>query len=270
MAIVCVSRGSASGGKQLAQGLAERLGYEIVSREDIVQEASQFGASEKRLQETILRPLHFWERFSDERRRYLTFVQAALCEHCTRDRIIYHGNAGHLLLHGISHVLCIRLIAPMEFRVGVLAERDGIEAEEAARLIERVDTQRRNWTQFIYGVDWLDPNLYDLTINLQTMNVSTAVEIAAAATQRPEFEPTPASTQAMADLLLASRVRAALAANPDTAAAHITVEADGGNVRLSGRVRPASMVASVLDEVDKVEGVKRIDRQELDAPDLTV
>ena len=46
MAIITVSCGSASGGLMLAQNLAEKLGYEIVSREDVIHEAARFGASE--------------------------------------------------------------------------------------------------------------------------------------------------------------------------------------------------------------------------------
>ena len=113
MPIITISRGSASGGLSLAQGLAERLRYELVGREDIIQEASKFGTSEERLQGALLKPVRFWDRFGDERRQYLAFVQEALCERAKGDRIIYHGNAGHLLLWGISHVLCVRLIAPL-------------------------------------------------------------------------------------------------------------------------------------------------------------
>ena len=98
MAVVTISRGSASGGLLLAEKLGEKLGYDIVSREDVIREAARFGASEESLQEALLKPPSFWDRFRHERRRYLAFVQAALCERAQKDRIIYHGNAGHLLL----------------------------------------------------------------------------------------------------------------------------------------------------------------------------
>lgn len=270
MAIVCISRGSASGGLQLAQGLAKQLGYEVIGREDIVREATHYGVSEQVLQEAIVKPLRFWERFHDERRRYLTFIQAALCEHATRDRIVYHGNAGHLLLHGVAHVLCIRLIAPRPLRIRMLRERRGLSEEESIRYIELIDRQRRDWTQFLYGVDGLDPSLYDLTLNLKTLDIDGAVEVAAAAARRAQFEPTEASRQAMADLLLASRVRVALAANPETASAAVEVRADRGLVHLSGKVRPASMVEAVLEVAGAVEGVREIDRQNLAAPDFTL
>jgi len=270
MAIVTISRGSGSGGLLLAERLAEELGYEVVSREDIIREATDFGAPEEKLQEALLNPPGFWDRFKHERRRYLAFVQAALCAHAQRDRIIYHGNAGHLLLRGISHVLCIRIIAPTPFRVRMLIEQQKMGHEEALDYIEKADRQREQWTRFLYGVDWLDPSLYDLTVNLRSLDVAGAAAVAAAAARNPKLEATEASRKAMADLVLASRVRAVLAANAETASAEVEVDAKDGVVYLKGRLRLASMVALAVDLAGGVEGVRRVDREQLDAPDYTV
>jgi cytidylate kinase len=270
MAVVTISRGSASGGLLLAQKLGERLGYDIVSREDVIREATHFGASEESLQEALLKPPTFWDRFRHERRRYLTLVQAALCERAQNDRIIYHGNAGHLLLQGVPHVLCIRLIASMSFRIQQVMERQHLSREKAIRCIEAADQQRRDWSRFLYGKDWLDPLLYDLVINLKSMDVEAAAEVAETAARGEAFQPTEASRQAMANLVLASRVRAALAANEKTASVEITVEADDGRVSLKGKVRPEALVESVIGVATKVEGVRKLDRRDLDAPDYTV
>ena len=74
----------------------------------------------------------------------------------------------------------------------------------------------------------------------------------------------------MADLTLASRVRAAVAAEGRTAGAEVEVRADDGVVVLRGRLRPPSLVDAVLEVVARVEGVDRVDRTDLAAPDYTV
>ncbi|MGD8362312.1 MAG: cytidylate kinase-like family protein, partial [Gemmatimonadota bacterium] len=131
MPIVTISRGSGSGGLMLATEVAERLGYEAVSREDLVAEATGFGVSEEELREALLKPPGLWSRFSRQRNRYLAFVQATLCKRVQKGGVVYHGNAGHLLLPGIAHVLCVRLIAPVAFRVKNLRERSGMDEDEA-------------------------------------------------------------------------------------------------------------------------------------------
>jgi cytidylate kinase len=268
--IITISRGSASGGRALAEGLAGRLGLALVSREDIIEEASKFGVSEGALQEALLKPVRLRDRFGHARRRYLAFVQEALCERARDGRIIYHGNAGHLLLRGVSHVLCVRLIAPLAYRIGVVMERQALSREAAIRHIEELDRQRKDWTRFLYGVDWLDPSLYDLTISLQTLDVAGAVELVATAARHPAFQPTDQSRRAMADLLLASRVRAALAADRTTASIEVEVRAEGDVVFLKGRVRPASVVDPIIRVAAGVPGVREVDRRHLDAPVYTV
>lgn len=270
MAVVTISRGSASGGLLLAQTLEKTLGYEIVSREDVIREAARFGASEESLQEALLKPPSFWDRFKHERQRYLAFVQSALCEKARKDRVIYHGNAGHLLLCGVPHVVRIRLIASMSFRIRMVMERQHLSRSEAIRDIENADRQRREWTRFLYGQNWLDPVLYDLVINLETLTVEAAAHIVVATVQRPEFQTTDASRKAMEDLTLASRVRAALASNEKTGSVEIKIRADDGVVFLRGRLRPADLVESVVAVAREVEGVREVDRRDLEAPDYTV
>ncbi|MEW5733933.1 MAG: cytidylate kinase family protein [Thermodesulfobacteriota bacterium] len=270
MAIITVSHGGASGGVKLAEDLSKRLGYKLVSREDIVREAARFGVPEDMLKQALVRSLSFWDRLRHERRRYLAFVQAALCEHAASDNIVYYGNAGHLLLAGVSHVLCIRLIAPLALRIKIAGERLNLSQDDAVPFIEQMDRERQNWTRFLYGVDWLDPGLYDLTINLKTMDVAGAVEVAAAAAARPEFAPTDASRAAMSDLLLASRVRAALASDGRTASVDIAVRAGAGVVHLKGKLRSASLVSAVMEVAEKVPGVTGLDREELDALEVMV
>jgi cytidylate kinase len=270
LSVITVSRGSASGGQLLAEKLAARLGYDIVSREDIVREAARFGVPEDELQEAMLRAPRFWQRFSHQRRRYLAFVQAALCERAAKDRLVYHGNAGHFLLAGVSHVMCVRLIAPTPERVELLQRRAGMGAEEALRHVEEGDKRRQQWTRFLYGVDWLDPVLYDLTVNLKTLDIEGAVEVVVAAAGRPQFRATDESRKAMGDLVVASRVRAALASSPEIGVLPVDVTAREGVVLLKGRLHSVSQVESVLKVAGEVDGVKRIDREQLDAPNLTV
>lgn len=254
----------------MAEGLAAELGYEMLSREDIVSEATAFGAAEESLQKALLTRPSFWDRFKHERRCHLAFVQAALCEHAQKDRIVYHGNAGHLLLRGVSHVLCIRIVAPESVRIQMLMERQGMGREEAIGFIKKVDRERQAWTRFLYEVDWLDPNLYDLTINLRTLDVGRAVEVAAAAARNPAFEPTEESREAMAGLVLASRVRAALAGNSKTCSAEVEVDAKQGIVYLRGKLRHSSMVDAVISVASDVPGVQGVNREDLAAPEYSV
>lgn len=269
MAIITISRGSASGGLLLAKGLSEKLGYQFISREEIIRSATKFGVAEANLEKALLGPPVFSEDFKHVINCYITFVQEALCDRAEKDNIVYLGHAGHLLLRGISHVLRIRLIAPPSYRIQTLVERNGMTEEHAAHYIDSVDAQRRAWTLLLYGLDWLSPSLYDLTINLETMNIDSAVEIAATAANCQEFAATSESQKAVKDLLLESRVKAALASDAVAGSNEIEVHADSvsGMVFLRGEVQPASVVDEMIRVAREVAGATKVDGSQLHGSD---
>lgn len=53
-----------------------------------------------------------------DRFRYLSFIQATLCEKAIKDNIVYYGHAGHLLLKGACSVIKVKVIATLNQRMG--------------------------------------------------------------------------------------------------------------------------------------------------------
>lgn len=252
MAIITISRGSMSGGEALAERLAKKLGYPSVGREVIVAAAEKLGVSEQTLSEKFMRSPGLWERMTSNRRFYLVAVQAALVEHAARGDLIYHGHAGHLLLRGIPSVLRVRLIAPMDFRIRAVMERHQLDRDDAEAYIRRVDEERARWTKFIYGVDWTDPSLYDLVVSLEKMSMETASHMIAAAAGQPEYSTTDEVRKELANFLLASRVKMALASNPQTRHFELDVHAEDGELEITG-ILPAAYMLSVTSSRDEDE-----------------
>jgi cytidylate kinase len=184
-----------------------------VGREVIVAAAEKLGVDEQLLSEKFVRSPGLWERMTSNRRLYLVAVQAALAEHAANGDLIYHGNAGHLLLRGIRSVLRVRLIAPLDLRIRAVMERKRSGRRESH--IRQVDEERIRWTRFIYGVDWTAPSLYDLSVNLERMSMDTACLVIAEAVRQPEFATTREVEKELSDFLLACRVKLALT-NPQT------------------------------------------------------
>ncbi|HEX6513273.1 MAG TPA: cytidylate kinase family protein [Chloroflexota bacterium] len=234
MAIITISRGSLSGGQQLAERAASQLGYRCISREVLLEAAARYGVPEMKLSELFEKKPSFWEWLTRSRERYLVFIQAAMCEAAQSGDLVYHGQAGQELLAGISHVLKVRLIAPLERRALTAMEQRGLDHEAATRHIQRIDDERYRRMRDLFNVDWRDPALYDVVLNLQRMSINTAVEMVVGLAKQAEFQPTPESTRAMENLTVAARVKATLLANPTTNDIPLDVQADGGIVRISG------------------------------------
>jgi cytidylate kinase len=211
LAIISISRGSYSRGKEIAEMVAQRLGYSLLSRDILLQASEEFNIPEIRLVRALHDAPSVLERFSHGKERYVAFIQQALLEQVQDNNLVYHGLAGHFFLRGIGHVLKVRIIADMEDRVRLEMHREGISEKEARRVLRKDDEERRHWALALYGVDTVDASLYDIVLNVGGMEVDCAVEIIChTAANSPCFATTDTSRAALQDLLLAARVRSAL------------------------------------------------------------
>jgi cytidylate kinase len=260
MSIITISRGSFSGGKMLAECLGAALGFRCLDRETVAERAAASGIAQEELLDALLKPPSFLERFKHKRYQYLALFQAALAEEVRTGKVIYHGNAGHLLLKGATPVLKVRVIAPLEKRLAMLQDRLKMSRGEAENYIQKVDQDRRNWTRFLYGVDWEDPSLYDLVVNLDVISLSEACEIVATAARHQKcFAFVGDCQREMEDLAISSRVRANLAINPPTSHLEFEVTSRLGRVSIRGKLTGTDELEEVKRVAQAVPGVAELD-----------
>jgi len=258
MSIVTISRGTFSGGQSLAGCVAEQLGYRCVAREVLTKAAKQYGVDEERIYKSLIEKPGFLERRTLERIHYTAYIQAALCSEVQGDNVLYHGHAGHLLLKGVPHVLRVRVIANMEQRIKAAMERQGLGREEAIEHIEHVDEGRAKWVKYLYGVDWTDPSLYDLVINLDHVSIASACDLIYASVSLGEFTTTPDSQKIMDDLVISTEARARIARDGSIGDAELELEAHAGVVTIMGTIGSLEEADKVKEIVRSTRGVKEV------------
>lgn len=260
MAVITISRGTLSGGQNLAECVARKLGYRIISREILVEAAKSYGVEVEKLTTALEQAPGFLENFTTERHHYLTYVRAHLTKAVKDGNVVYHGHAGHFLLKDFPAVLRVRIIANMEYRIKAAMTQHGFNREKAAEFIRKKDAERARWTRFLYHVDWLAPLLYDVVINLDEVSLSTACEIVCDAALSPEFHrEMPALEREIEDAILAAEVRAAIAVDGSVGDRYLEIKAREGVVALSGTVGSIMEADKVRVLTRAVPGVKDID-----------
>ncbi len=212
MCIITISRGCYSHGKEIAERVALGLGYELISKEILLEASESFNIPESNLSSSVHDAPGFLERVihSNERLHYLECIRTALLEHVKSDNVVYHGLAGNLFLAGISHVIKIRVIAEMADRLDLMCEKRRISTSEAIALIESEDRQREQWYQAVYKKDMSDPRLYDMVLHIGRMTIDDASELICTAAARESFRATEQSLQVIKDLAILSHVQTAL------------------------------------------------------------
>lgn len=258
MAIITISRGTYSGGKELAERISKDLGYRLLSREDLLHDAAQeFGVSESKLETALMFKPSFLDSLNLRKIHYICYLQAAMAKEAQEDNIVYHGQAGHLLLHGVPHHLRLKVVADMEYRIHAAIERGGFSREKAIKYIHHMDEERDKWVKTIYGVDRNDPATYDLVINIERISIDAATKIADQLATT-EFKTTPESQKIIDNMVAATEIRAKIATSREIPDDHIDVEFEDGVVTLCGTVRSLADADKLREFVSRLPGVKDI------------
>lgn len=274
MAIVTISRGCFSHGKDIAEAVAKRLGYECISQEVLLEASRTFNLPEEKLLASLHDAPGLMERITHVRQRIIDRIETALLEHVVKDNVVYHGFAGQILLDGIDHVLKVRVIADMEERINLLMVRQQIPRDESIARIDREDEERLEWYRSIYRIDGSDPRLYDMVLHIGRLTVADACDIVCRIAGGERFRTTPASSAALLDLALTDHVKVVI---KDVCKADVICRDGIVHLRVKGQKIKASGVAGpeiqhqvqdqirddiyqkIVGLVSSIPGVKEID-----------
>ena len=181
--IVTVSREPGSGGRIVAERVAERLGYDLFHRE-VIQEMAESADISSRVLETLdekgLSVLEDWiselvnERhlWPDQYLKHLMKVIGAIGRH---GRAVIVGRGATFALPA-ERRFSVRIVAPLEVRVQNVARNFDVPADEARRRVLRTESDRRAFTRKYFHADIADPIYYDLVVNTGRLGIRAAKE----------------------------------------------------------------------------------------------
>lgn len=257
MAIITISRGSFSKGKEVAEKVAQQLGYQCISRDVLLEASKEFDIPEIKLVRAVHDAPSIFKGLQRNKEQYITYIRAAVLKHLCEDNVVYHGLAGHFFVSGIPHVLKVRILADMEDRIQIEMARENISRSDALAIIKKDDEERQKWSRDLYGIDTRDPALYDLVIHIREITTNDAADLVCQAAKFDQFKTTPESLKAIRDLALASEVKAALM----DIQYDIEVHAGDGRVFVQTHASP-TVQQQLEDEIhailERVRGVKEV------------
>jgi CMP/dCMP kinase len=233
MAVITISREFGSGGDEVASHLCELLGYHSFGKPQIIQAVKEttlsnrnaidysednhevqtfldrlFGRTASSVQKIAWsenpsispRPeqadVHDLAVLSLSKRAILAAVQAG--------NMVIIGRGGQILLKDSPGVLHVRIEASVEVRLErvknqLKAEPGASNSEKnlaraAADLIASRDMASADYLKRFFNIDWHDPQLYHIVLNLGKFNVDQAVQIIASAARILEMQQAPSAS----------------------------------------------------------------------------
>jgi cytidylate kinase len=260
MAVIAFTQEMATLGSDVASGVCEALGLEMVRHEvgDVV-------AGKMHVKKSLIRRLREgkagpFEKWTADEKSISIFTAEEVFDLAVKGNVLIRGWGATMILRSVPHVPCVRVCAPLELRIERLMRRLDTDDEKLARHeIEADDRARASRMSEHFGVQWGDPTLYDLTLNTERLPIATCVDMVVALAKSAPFQETKESHQRVVDLALRAKARAALKANPATSGIDVAIDAKDGRLILSGIVANEREHALCHEVVGAVPGAAGIE-----------
>ena len=263
MAVIAMTREMGSRGREVAVGLVERLGIEVVQHELIEHVAQRMHVRESavnHLLEGTASMLERWGVKSDDLSLYTT---EEILDRAQAGDVLFRGWGATHVLRKVPHALCLRVCASEVSRAREIARRIGVDdANVGLKEIRKSDEAHDRVMHQLFHIDWQDPAGYDLVLNTDRFSIDSCVDLVVEALRRPEFEQTDASLARLKDLRIEAQIRTALRENSATnrisPSFEFALEPGTGRVTLSGVVLDYAFKDAAREVVSAVDGVAEV------------
>ncbi|MDT8070889.1 MAG: cytidylate kinase-like family protein [Terriglobia bacterium] len=175
---ITLAREYGTGGGEIAQRVARRLGWDLIDRSLIDQISEKFHVSPRAARELDGRGTWWLERIARavwletggttvdvaDAENIHEFTRNAILEASYRGKCVIVGRGGQCVLRDRPDVLHVFLFAPLEYRLERLRRQYASE-KELLKAVARVDEERSAYIREFHDTEWKDPLLYHLWIN---------------------------------------------------------------------------------------------------------
>ena len=262
MPVIAMTREMGSGGREVAERVAEKLGLTVILHELVEHDlAEHMHVRESVIHHRFEGGATLRERLQIGSKRLARYTAEEILDLAKRGNVLIRGWGACVVLRDVPHVARIRICAPMEVRERAVTERYGLRDRSIARReIDHNDAAHRRSLRAAHGVDREDPLLYDLVLNTERNSIETCVKLVCDLVERPEFRETEAARAILDDRALEAHVRIKLRERfiAGTGVTGVEAMASGGKVILTGTAIHETLAADASKLAAEVAGVKEV------------
>ena len=268
MTVIAMTREMGSRGRDVAVGLAEELGLELVQHQMVEHVADKMHMRETSVNRFLEGKASLFERWGVNERDLSLYTTEEILDVAERGNVIIRGWGATYVLRDIAHIPCIRVCAPLELRCTEVMDRVGLaDPPLARREVLHNDAAHARTMSHLFHARYEDPLLYDLVLNTGHVPVEVCVELIKQLAASEAFQETDASRAKLQHMKIEAAMRAALRSNSTTSRMPPSFEAHydpaTSTVRLSGVAEDRKYREEAERVVREVPGIKGVDNEML-------
>ncbi len=197
--IITIGRQFGSGGREVGEKLAEKLGYAFYDNHLIAMAAEKSGMSHAALTDADEKAANPWLYAAMSQTGQTSFglnistndalftVQAQIIRDIAKSEnaVIVGRCSDYILKDEDIELLNVYIYAPTEARIKRVLERENVSTEQQAlQMMKRHDKQRKLYYDFYTDRKWAAHENYHLTLNSDKFGIEGTADIIAAAVQK--------------------------------------------------------------------------------------
>jgi cytidylate kinase len=179
LGLITLSRQAGSLGDEIASALVSKLGWQLITREEILRQFLEPVAPPANYS-LLKESSKFYHQNTKDGIPYLTHAKNCLEELMNRQSLVILGFGSQILFADHPESLHIRIIAPFEIRTERIRHQYHVSSEEASQLLITSDRKQKRFITHVYDQDVTDNTLYDAVLNTFELSVANCVEAIAA------------------------------------------------------------------------------------------
>ena len=177
--IVTIGREYGSGGREIGEKLAEKLGFSFYDRNFLEMAALETGYSEDSLanNDEIADRIYFPYKTENISEELFKIQSRIMIEKAKSESCVIVGRCSDIILKDFANVVHIFIYADEEDRVQRIMERNNLDEVKARKKLKKTEKIRKNYYQYYTDSEWGNRENKDLLINSSKTGIENSVEV---------------------------------------------------------------------------------------------
>lgn len=161
-------------GDEIAEALARKLGWELITRKDLFihfPDIAQNAYDMKMLSESA----KYYLSPAGGKGTYLENLTKRLIDYLENNSAVLVGFGSQVIFKDSRDAVHLRIMAPKDVRVLRAKKQYRVSHGEAERILETADKKHRKFVTTVFGADLSDTSLYNLILNTAALSIDECV-----------------------------------------------------------------------------------------------
>lgn len=182
--VITIAREYGSGGRYIGKLVAEKLGIKLYDKEIISEIAKKTGFSKDYIENTeqkkstidIANDGYYYQKFNNSDELFIKESEL-IREKANEESCVIVGRCANFILKDYKNTLNIFVYSDIENEIQRATKYYGLDKENAAREINRINKLRSNHYKYYTETDWKSPANYDICINSDALGIEKSAEL---------------------------------------------------------------------------------------------